>query len=130
MPTARYSQKGSVMEEYKEVEVGLEKLRVGFQQRVSLELLGASVTSSYDPMINSILVEIRGFIWAEKHSLQHQEIRYPKNWWQAVKERFAPRWFLRLFPVEYELVVLDVKAIYPEFNPAIPNQASRLIIQR
>lgn len=32
-------------------------------------------------------------------------ISYPKNWWQAVRERFAPTWWLARHPVEWKNVV-------------------------
>jgi hypothetical protein len=27
-------------------------------------------------------------------------VSYPENWWEAVKERFAPRWFRMKYPVK------------------------------
>lgn len=49
------------------------------------------------------------------------EEKYPADWWQAVKERFAPRWFLVRYPVNYKHFRLEAKALYPKL--AIPEHA-------
>jgi hypothetical protein len=40
--------------------------------------------------------------------------QHPKDWWQAVKERWAPKWFLKKYPVEY--TVYTAKAFYPDIK--------------
>lgn len=40
------------------------------------------------------------------------EIRYPKNWVEAIKQRWAPEWFLKRYPVKY--TVYDAKVFYPD----------------
>jgi hypothetical protein len=42
--------------------------------------------------------------------------RYPKDWWEAVKARFAPGWFLKRYPVQWS--VIDMEVLYPKV--AIP----------
>jgi hypothetical protein len=39
------------------------------------------------------------------------ELRHPKTWWDAVKQRFAPKWFLRRWPVNE--VVWTARCYYP-----------------
>lgn len=43
--------------------------------------------------------------------------RWPADWWQAVKERFAPTWFLNRWPVKWETKevkhTFEVKAVLP-----------------
>jgi len=48
-------------------------------------------------------------------------IRYPANWKEAVKERFAPFWFLRRWPVQYAEKAFDVRVVYPMM--ALPHVA-------
>jgi len=38
--------------------------------------------------------------------------RAPKDWWQAVKERWFSKWLLKRFPVEYSY--FDLQAVYPD----------------
>lgn len=50
----------------------------------------------------------------EIYGTQLNEYRYPKDWWQAVKERFAPKIFLQRYPVEYNTI--DAYALYPQLE--------------
>ena len=42
--------------------------------------------------------------------------KYPADWWQALKERFAPAWFLRRWPVRY----IENRWRASEFLPNLP----------
>jgi hypothetical protein len=118
------------MESFGVSRVELEAMKIGLQQRLSVELLGAGVETSYDALTQSVIFALRGFVWAEKESVRHQEAKYPRDWWQALKERWFPKWLLDKYPVDYHVITIDVKAIYPTFKQAIPSYESRLIIQR
>lgn len=43
---------------------------------------------------------------------------YPSDWWQAVKQRFAPKWFTKLYPVRTDRLTLEV--VYPKI--ALPRE--------
>lgn len=45
------------------------------------------------------------------------EIRYPRDWWEALKDRWAPVWFSRRYPVVYRTHVIDIKVIWQGFKP-------------
>lgn len=56
------------------------------------------------------------------------QVSYPANWCEAVKERFAPKWFLKRYPVKYETKGVkesySVEAFYdkvsiPEYDPVV-----------
>lgn len=42
------------------------------------------------------------------------EIKFPANWKEAVKERFAPAWFLKRWPVKYTVYRID--ELYPKMS--------------
>ena len=49
----------------------------------------------------------------------HELLQYskPRDWWQAVKERFAPKWFAKRWPVqfdEFKIAQLGNKVIPPK----------------
>lgn len=46
-------------------------------------------------------------------SLKVPAITYPRDWWEAVKERFLPRWAKRWWPITYRYVVWDATVLYP-----------------
>ena len=64
-------------------------------------------------------VVILGYIWTESEPLAEQNVLYPADWWQAVKERWVPDFIRRYFPVKYEGVRLSAWAYYPnlEYDP-------------
>ena len=35
------------------------------------------------------------------------DVRWPADWWQAVRERWAPKWWLKRHPVRYHEVHVD-----------------------
>jgi hypothetical protein len=67
-------------------------------------------------------IAVRGFLYAENV----KEIKYPRDWWQAVKERWLPDWLRRRFPVVY--VRVNIKAIYQNFRPSLPNENHALFV--
>jgi hypothetical protein len=49
----------------------------------------------------------------QRVAVQREEVaRYPATWWDAVKERFAPEWFTRRWPIEY--TTLGMEVLYPK----------------
>lgn len=52
-------------------------------------------------------------------------IRYPKDWWQAFKERWFPKILKRWWPVEYKII--DIYALYPSI--AMPDKFTGIHIQ-
>ena len=110
--------------------VELEALQIGLQQSITGEFLNAGVEFVQDVLTDRIKIAIRGFVWAEKESVRQQDIKYPRDWWQAFKERWFPAWLLRKYPVDYHHITIDVRAIYPDFKQAMPEYTSRLMIQR
>ena len=107
--------------------VTLEKLEFGIRQVLSKHFLDMQFKVKAESLFSDIIVSIRGFIWSTQH--QHVEIEYPRDWWQAFKERWFGPWLLKRWPVEYKRHVLDIKALYPNFRP-IPDQEYRLRIFR
>jgi hypothetical protein len=63
--------------------------------------------------------------WADFPTLQLQRhtVSFPRDWWQAVKERWAPRWALRRWPVVYTEKVFDARLAFPDY--ALPETLGR-----
>ena len=40
-------------------------------------------------------------------------VEWPADWWEALKERFAPEWFKARWPVYWERRRLQAPALYP-----------------
>jgi len=58
--------------------------------------------------------------------VQRQECEWPRDWWQAFKERWYPAWAKRRWPVEYERFVITARELYPDISLP-PNQYKGVI---
>ena len=47
--------------------------------------------------------------------------RYPRDWWQMLKQSHAPYWFRKRWPVRTSEVIIDVKLLYPNGKDQIVN---------
>ena len=52
-------------------------------------------------------------------TLEEVHEKYPADWRQSLKERFAPAWFLKRWPVVYKHIDIVARALYPKI-PNIP----------
>jgi hypothetical protein len=51
------------------------------------------------------------------------KIEYPADWWQAVKHRFASKWFIRKYPIVMN--VIHAEAIFPESQLTFPESLGK-----
>lgn len=72
---------------------------------------------------------VSGKVYGQK-SLTEYDIKYPADWLEAVKERFAPAWYLKRHPVKYTRHHITVDAVYPDLSKRLklPNESHRLIL--
>lgn len=59
--------------------------------------------------------------------LEKVDVKYPADWWQAVKDRWFPEWAKRRWPVQYKRHFIDAKALYPTI-PDVPGHQHYLNI--
>jgi hypothetical protein len=106
--------------------VELEKLKLGLHQAVSENalLMDPRIEVVRDQIIGHIVAKVQGYIWSEQ--LETWDVKYPSDWWQAFKERWAPKWAKKRWPVEYQYHRYELKALYPEFKVSVPEQKYRL----
>lgn len=52
-------------------------------------------------LLRKIYAEVMG------HPLVDIEEKYPADWWQALKERWAPKWLLEKYPVQYKIISIQ-----------------------
>ena len=49
---------------------------------------------------------------------RNETVSYPADWWEAAKQRWAPHWFLKRWPVRFKTWSVDAFALFPELAPA------------
>lgn len=116
----------------KQLQVNLERLKLVIIERISTDLLDSTVDFSLHErfLYDDVCMRIKGFVWAEEKSAQYQKIQYPYNWWEAFKERWFTKQMLKMWPVKYKIIVIDVKTIYPTLKAKIPKHERVLSIRR
>ena len=48
--------------------------------------------------------------------VENYEFRAPQDWFEALKERFFPKWVLKKFPVKYRVEKINVEALFPKIK--------------
>lgn len=65
----------------------------------------------YDVVMRATLVRINR--WVLEQEAERILCSYPADWWQAVRQRWAPKWWLKRHPVQMTTKMATVKATYP-----------------
>ncbi len=96
----------------------------GINERLlnSTKGMNLSMDKHLDHILNSMIYTLNGFIWGEK--LEPKKIQYPRDWFQAFKERWYPKRLLRRWPVLLTTHLITAYALYPDFRRAMPNERS------
>jgi hypothetical protein len=83
-----------------------------------------------DFMADDLCIRIIQHIAKQKLKEEFVVATWPADWWQALKARFAPKWFLRRWPVAMaeKKATFEVGAYYPLI--AMPEQRSYIHIQK
>ena len=79
-----------------------DRLKFTLERRINRELgIGASVkfADELDLLSKDLIVSAHFFI--DYHLMDEVVVRYPANWWQAVREAFSPNWLLDRWPIKY-----------------------------
>lgn len=108
----------------------LEKIKFYSGYTLNLKgILDSKVDFDYylDNIGQQLVFTLKTEIYGKK--LPDKEIKYPANWFQAVKERFGPKWLLKYFPVKYKIIVIDATVLYPDINIKIPNHEHYLALK-
>jgi hypothetical protein len=80
-----------------------------------------------DAVLNEMVVaKVRGFVLGR--TLERQQVSFPSDWWQSFKARWFPRWAKRRWPVQFETIIIEAKALYPEANIAVPKELGKVVV--
>lgn len=97
----------------------LEKFKlIGITQLSEKFLEEAQIDYSFIESFTRDLVTLRvkQEVWGQRIGEQIT-VKFPADWKEAIKERFAPAWFLKRWPVEYNETVINLAELYPKWRP-------------
>ena len=93
----------------------LQKIEIGMQQAFSDYFIDTSTEIERDAAIHAFTISVRGFLYGEE--AYREIVKYPRDWFNAFKERWFPKLLLRFYPVRYTTKTFTVDCVYPKFNP-------------
>lgn len=96
-------------------ELQLEKLRIKLMVSTAPLLLEPHI--EFKERFGQIAAILHGHIWATSSTVY--TFRWPRNWWQALKERWFPNWAKKHWPPIFEQHQLDVRLAFPDFRPYV-----------
>jgi hypothetical protein len=80
------------------------------------------IDDMYDHARETMACEMKVAIYGKDHPKKHI-VRYPADWWEALKERFAPSWFLDKCPVKFTEITASLEELYPDLDIALPDKS-------
>jgi len=81
-------------------------------ERLRVKPAGAEIQFLRGFLGRELVAQVHMWFATRKHV---ERVQWPTDWWEAVKERFAPRWARERWPVRYTAKELDARAIWPSF---------------
>lgn len=108
---------------FNEHSVTLKKLRFQLSRIIHKEFLeelelDGRLERWFDDYVTGLALSLRSQIWAEKVEEVSHTFRTPKTWWEHTKERWFPKWYLKKWPVRYDVTDVRLKryATFPELK--------------
>lgn len=99
--------------------------RMDYEAQLPVDLRNLEKSSRFDQYMDharqQLILRMRTSIYGKRHPDRHV-IRYPKDWWEALKERFAPAWFRDRYPVRFTSVSVSLNELYPDIQPEMPHR--------
>jgi hypothetical protein len=90
---------------------------VVFNQAVSqreLETLPqCELSSRIDYVLGGMILSLKTYVAGNQtHVETIKHVRWPRDWKEALKERFAPKWYLETHPVEYSYAPVQIQHVH------------------
>ena len=84
--------------------VVLNKSKLSLQNTISKIALHNATIDIIEMIGGDVIVRIEKICISGKEKII-KETQFPRDWWQAFRERWFPKWWLRLCPIQYKKVI-------------------------
>jgi hypothetical protein len=109
------------------ISIKLDKIKFGFKAWLTKQALNdCNVELILDQIQDRYLIEMKGF-FAGEHVSDHF-ISYPKDWWQAFKDRWFPKWLKWKYPIKLSVHKFEYKVIYDNFKVSLPKESYKMVV--
>ena len=84
-------------------------------------LANTEIIKLEDHVCDGLVYHFRSFLAGKKHEVERSEesIKVPNSWWDHAKERFAPKWFLKQWPISYRTIATKTVFSFTDICPHI-----------
>lgn len=89
-------------------------LSMAIRIKTGLSPLKTDSDKYFDELSKDIIYRTKVFIWQQE--LDKKTIKYPKDWWEAFKERWFPRWLKKRYPIKCQYYVFEPKYYFPKLT--------------
>ena len=94
--------------------------RRNFYYRAATKLNHFEVRTDFDYEAQCVVEELKACMYGE--SLESTTTQYPRDWWEAFKERWFCKTLLKKFPVLYNSYESVSYVMYPGLTPALARE--------
>ena len=105
---------------YQTIELELQKVSIVKYLPEEFAIHNLKLSTRRDEWLRALVVKLEGYVLSE--NLERYEFEYPRDWWEAFKERWFPAWLLKRYPVLYTKEVVDLQVLYPKLKVSLPEQ--------
>jgi hypothetical protein len=74
---------------------------------------GANIRAFVEGRADVMVIELEAYVLGMPKERIAVHERYPLDWWQAFRERWFPKWWLRRWPVAYKTIDIDQQLYGP-----------------
>lgn len=109
-----------------------DSITLSYQKYMSQQLVAEeqmeSFTASYDIMFRALRLQLTRYVLSQE--AESKELSWPSDWWQAFRQRWFPKRWLKRHPVKMERKRLVAMATYPNLiHPPGQRPVVKFIVQ-
>ena len=103
----------------------MQKLNLNFQTinanlnaNLNVNLYDWQLGKIEDEIVGQLAYNLRASVVMERQNPYSYKV--PISAWEFLKQDYAPKWFLKKWPVKYKVTTIDIKTIYPMIKTTLP----------
>lgn len=95
--------------ERKQLEMMRYAVQMSLDDRLMMDAISAEV---YHDAAHRMICTLTYDVYGEKR--EPRRVQWPATWWDAFKQRWFPKWWLRRWPVRYAFAEFRCTQLYPD----------------
>ena len=86
------------------------------------------VDAYIDSVTGHLRLTLYGYVWGK--NADDIFISYPSDWWQAIKDRWLPKWAKKRWPVRETVHHIKAAAMFPDLQYEVKDYKMTLALER